>query len=67
MRCSARQIIAWLPRFNFLLASLNQSVNRTTTEFRIEPIFDYISVEIRLQRVSKRGSQKPFVVDSKDA
>ena len=22
MRCSARQIIAWLPRFNFLLASL---------------------------------------------
>ena len=24
MRCSARQIIAWLPRFNFLLASLAQ-------------------------------------------
>ena len=25
MRCSARQIIAWLPRFNFLLASLSTS------------------------------------------
>ena len=58
-----------LVSFLFLrfLSTLEQSVNRTTTEFRLGPIFDYISVEIRLQRVSKRGSQNPFVVDSRDA
>ena len=32
MRCSARQIIAWLPRFNFLLASLTMlSIIRSWT------------------------------------
>ena len=30
MRCSARQIIAWLPRFNFLLASLIKGVPKKT-------------------------------------